>query len=99
MCNKKIYEKSFSYFIIVEREKIKLNFGDNWYKIVTEKYLKNIILEILDKPDLIMSKHTKYFWRNKMISEFGKNKIFRIFYDTPLASEGLNVNKQKYDYK
>jgi len=96
---KKIYKYSFSYFVVNEREKLKTNFGNNWNKTITEKYLKNIILDILDIPYLKMSKYAKQYWKNKMKNEFGKMEILKIFYDTQLASEGLNVNKQNYVYK
>lgn len=94
---KKVYEKSFSYFIVQEREKLRNRYGDNWDKFVTENYLKNIILSILKIDDLIMSKEEKYRWRNKMYNEYGKFKIVRIFFDAPLASEGHRINK-KIDY-
>jgi hypothetical protein len=78
---------------------MQIEFGDNWDKSVDEKQLKDIILSILGREDLIMSKIERNRWKNKMYYEHGKERIFRIFYDTEHASNGLRLNKKNRDYK
>ena len=91
---KKVYERSFAYFLNIEREKLQNKFGINWDRCISETRMKNIISSILENPDLIMSKEEKYRWKNKIKYESGKVTTLQIFFCPELAQMNLRINKK-----